>query len=289
MTQTVSQVAGARKWHVYRYPQQPKTIMVLGSILTKPDDLESSLNFESGIKSFPQDKRRNDSHAVRRVIHAELSTDIRGKLRAMLPTFAPIVNAGAGLEANRLSSIQATVEALDIHAESIIPGTAKAYIDEALLTPEVIKYVSKGMFAKPLYLIVGVATCKKLYIGDASVRERGLSTEAGLGLTPAGIEAEAGASANRNASAGSEWEIQEECAFAYRVREFQYSRLRRRITGAKDVIDGSLFGGDGGRVDVPLTTAEVEAEYHDVPVFDEFESEDEEMDSPDGLVLHVVA
>lgn len=288
MTQVTSQVAGARKWHVYRQPQKPNIIMVIGSILTKPDDLETSLNFERGIESFPQDKRRDETHAVRRVIHTEMSADTGGELKAMLPILAPVVNAGAGLGAKNSKSDEATVEALDIHAESIMPGTANPYIDKALLTHEVAEYVKKGMFTRRLYLIVGVATCKRLFIGDSSAQEQTFSAKGDLGLPPAGAEAEARAFANRNALVESELEIQEECAFAYRVREFQYSRLRRRITGAKDITEGSVFGGAGGRADVPLTTAEVEAEYHDVPKFDYFESEDEEVDTADVLRLQVL-
>lgn len=109
-----------------------------------------------------------------------------------------------------------------------------------------------------------------------------------MSLAAAGIEAGAGVSTGRKAAAESELEVQEECAFAYRVREFQYSRFRRGIKTVGDVIEGALFDGDGGRREVPLTSEEADAKYDEVPVFDGFESEDEEIDSMDGVNINIV-
>lgn len=179
MKESPNQATGASKWHVYRYPQKPGTLMVLGSILAEPDDLKSSLNYESGIKAFPSDKVQDDTHVVRQAIQAEMSSTHGGHLKAMLPISAATASA------------EAIVEALDIRAESVAPGTADAYIDEALSTPGVADYVQTGRFARPLYLIVGVATCKRLSTGDSS---------------------------SRRPADGSELEGQEERAFAYRVK-----------------------------------------------------------------------
>lgn len=205
-------MAGATKWHVYRYPQRPGTLMVLGSILTEPDDLKSSLNYESGIKAFPNDKRQDDTDTVRQAIQNEMSTTHGGHLKAMLPVPAAIANA-------ETSSAQAILDALDIHAESIVPDTASAHINEALSVPAVVNYVRKGNSAKPLYLIVGVATCKRLSTGDSSSRRR------------------------TDASVGSELEGKEECVFAYRVKKLQYSSGRGADVQGAAHDDGLVFEG----------------------------------------------
>lgn len=277
------------KWHVYRYPQKLDSLMVLGSILTKPDDLESSLNYESGIKPFPAQKRLDQTPAVKRVIHTVLSEGHSGRMKVVPPTLFPAVSAGVGIGMRASEDIEATVEALGIKAEIVMPAAAKEYIDEALLTPKVSSYVRKGMFSRPLYLIVGVATCKQLVMGDSASREHAFSAEADVSLTAVGLDIGAGASAGKKTAAESGSEVQEECAFAYRVRKFRCSTFRRIIKeGDDDVAEGALFGRDGGNKNIPLTSEEAEAKYNEVPVLDGFESEDEEVDAVDGVNFEIV-
>lgn len=279
MTQPPGHIAGGMKWHIYRYPPKINTLLVLGSILTDPKDPESSLNYESGIKPWPSDLKLDQTQAVRLMVNAELSKNLGGKLKAVLPTVVGVVSSGGSLEASRINSIEGTVEAMDISAEIIKPGrTAQKYMDEALQMSEVVEYVkSGGLTYKPLYLIVGVATCKKLIMGESKTRGRTFSAEADANLGLTGVEAGAGVSFVNNAVAGVAMEVQEECAFAYRVREFRYSRLRKGAK-VKDVTDGSLFGEGNAGGHVPLTRAEAAAALDEVPVFDAFESEDEELD-----------
>lgn len=289
MAREPGHIAGAMKWHVYRYPQKPGGLMVLGSILTRPDDLESSLNYESGIAPFPADKRLDQTQAVRRVVRAELSRHLGGRLKAVLPTAAvPLASAGGGVEAKVAHDAEATVEALDIRAEIVMPGTAKAYVDEALRAPGVLAYARGGLFARPLYLIVGVATCRRLVMGDSASRERGFSAEADVSLAPAGIEAGVGASVGREASAGSEVEVQQECAFAYRVREFRYKKWSGGIKMADDVVRGALFKLEETIDELVVPTeASGPEEEDEVPVFECFGSEDEEVESGEGVNLIV--
>lgn len=189
MTASPNQPTSATKWHVYRYPQKPGTRIVLGSILAEPDDIKSSLNKESGIKPFPKDKTQDDSQVVRQAIQSELSSTHGGHLKTILPI--PATDAG---------SAEAVVEALDIHAESIVLDTAKRYVEEALSTaPGVADCWQKAGLRKELYMIVGVATCKRLSAGGAS----------GPGQT--------------DTSAGSESGGRDECAFAYRLRKLRLS------------------------------------------------------------------
>ncbi|KAI0885922.1 uncharacterized protein GGS22DRAFT_162300 [Annulohypoxylon maeteangense] len=161
MANTSGRIAGPIRWHIYHEPQPPKTRMSLGSILTKPDDLETSLNYGSDFKEIPEEKRENCTPMVQRIIKSELSKDLSGKLSALLPAF-PGISAGGGLEGARSSNAQATFVSQNVRAQIISPDTAKEYMDQALLAPKVLEYVRKCLFTKPLYLIVGVATCSNL-------------------------------------------------------------------------------------------------------------------------------
>lgn len=264
-----SGLKGDKLWHVYRYPQRPNTLMVLGSILTEPDDLESSLNLASGIEAFPPDKIEDQTGAVRLFMRSELTQKHGGRIKALLP-FSPIASAGGGVGANFSRSADATVEASGVRAVAVFPEAAKDYVERALQAPKVIDYVRKGIFSEPLYLIVGVATCKGLYVGDGSSKIRSGSVDLDASLTAGGIEAGIGFSREKGSSADSERDVAEECDFAYRVREFQYSRRRKRIKKSANVTEGAMFGTDNPKE---------EDLFEEVPVFEYFESEDEDVDS----------
>lgn len=269
-------IAGAMKWHVYRYPQKPNTRMVLGSILTKPDDLESSLNYGSDFEPVPPEKREDQTEAMRRVITSELTRNSGGRLKAVLPV-NPAVSAGGGVEGASSSSLTTTIEALGVHAEIIVPDTAKEYINKALSLPKVVEYVRQGLFSKSLYLIVGVASCKKLTMNDTSSRETKLSADVDINVSLAGVETGAGVSNGKGASAASGLDVEGACDFAYRIREFTYSKWSRRITGKDDFVDGAMFSKDSTNGKPVLTNAERQELFDEIPVFDDFESEDEDL------------
>lgn len=264
-----SGLRGDKLWHVYRYPQRPNTLMVLGSILTRPDDLESSLNHPSGIEGFPPDKIEDQTGAVRLFMRSELSKTHGGRIKALLP-FSPIASAGGGVGATSSRGVDATVEASGVRAVAVLPQTAQEYLERALQAPRVIDYVRKGLFSEPLYMIVGVATCKGLYVDDASSKTRSGSIDLDASLTVGGVEAGIGLSREKGSSADTEREMAEECDFAYRVREFQYSRRKKRVKKSANVTEGAMFGSDNPEEEGPL---------EEVPVFEYFESEDEDVDS----------
>ncbi|GAW11382.1 hypothetical protein ANO14919_007260 [Xylariales sp. No.14919] len=276
-------IAGDMKWHIYRYPQKPKTLMVIGSILTQPDDLESSLNYSSGIEPLRPDQVMDQTQAVKRTIRSELSKNAGGRLKAMLP-FNPFVSAGAGIEADRTRHLEATVDALGVRAVSIMPDTAKDYINRALATPRVVQYVKKGLWARSLYLIVGTATCKNLVVGDTQSRENKASAEVDVGIIASGVEAGVGGSKSQQASISSEMEVQEECDFAYRVREFQYSRRKGLIKSTKDWAEGAMFTNDSASTG-PLTSAEAEQLLDEIPEFDYFEDDDEDIEEDYEILI----
>lgn len=259
---------GDKLWHVYRYPQRPNTLMVLGSILTKPDDLESSLNYSSGIEAFPPEKIEDQTGAVRLFVRSELSKTHGGRVKALLP-FSPVVSAGVGVDATSSRSLDAAVEASGVQAVAVLPHTAQDYIERALQIPRVVEYVRKGLFSEPLYMIVGVASCKGLYVGDASRKARSRGIDLDASLTVGGVDAGIGVSREKCSSADTEREVIEKCDFAYRVREFQYSRRKKRIKKSANVTEGAMFGNDNSGEEDP---------FEEMPVFEYFESEDEDVD-----------
>ncbi|KAJ0107239.1 hypothetical protein J7T55_007609 [Diaporthe amygdali] len=268
MTTSSGRLKGDKLWHVYRYPQRPNTLMVLGSILTKPDDLESSLNYGDGIEPFPSRSVEDQTGAVRLFMRSEISTKNGGRLKALLP-FSPIASAGGGLGATSSTSLDASIEASGVRAVAVLPPAAHDYLERALQNPRIVDYVRKGIFAEPLYMIVGVATCKSLSMGDASSKSRSASIDLDASLTIGGVEAGVGVSRDKGTSEDSEREVLEECDFAYRVREFQYSRRKKRIKKSANVTDGAMFGTDASGEEGP---------FEEVPIFEYFESEDEDVE-----------
>ncbi|OTA69996.1 hypothetical protein K449DRAFT_380026 [Hypoxylon sp. EC38] len=276
MANPSGRVAGPIRWHIYREPQPPNTRMALGSILTKASDLETSLNYESGIEKFPLDKVEDCSPIMRRIITSELTKDFGGRLSALLPTL-PWVSAGGALEGNRSSNVQAMIESQNIRAQIISPDTAKEYMNRALLNPRVVEFVKECLFTKPLYLIVGVATCSKLTAGEIRSGNRNASAEAAVNAM--GAQVSGSILAASQGSVGGEFEVDQECDFAYRVREFQYSRRRKVFKKSSDVTEGAMFG-----LDDEDTGAKMDDGGEDVPQFEYFEDEDENVES-DGLTL----
>lgn len=275
MVDSTGRIQGDKLWHVYRYPQKPKTLMVLGSILTRPDRLESSLNYSQLMeRPFPEARTIDQTQAARSFVRSEFSKNTGGRLKALLP-YSPVASAGGSLTAEVSSSMESTIETSRVRAVAMMPDVAGEFVDEALGLPRVVEHVRKGFFAEPLYMIVGVATCRNLYLGSTSSKGRSGSLDLDASLSVAGVEAGVGASRARNASAELAVEIDEECDFAYRVREFQYSRRRKRIKKSADVTEGAMFGNDAdaGSSGVAQSIEEAEEE----PVFEYFESEDEDL------------
>ncbi|KAI2466432.1 hypothetical protein F4781DRAFT_353453 [Annulohypoxylon bovei var. microspora] len=276
MANPSGRIAGPIRWHIYREPQPPNTRMALGSILTKPDDLETSLNYGSGIEAVPPEKRENCTTMVQRIIKSELSKDLSGKLSALLPT-VPGVSGGGGLEGARSSNAQATFVSQNVRAQIISPETAKEYMDRALLGPKVLEFVRGCLFTKPLYLIVGVATCSNLTASETRSGSRSGSAKAAVSAM--GTQVTGSFLMANQGSVGNEFVVDDECDFAYRVREFQYSRRRKVFKKSSDVTDGAMFSRDDEDTDMG-----VDDEGEEVAQFEYLEDEDEDVES-DGVTL----
>jgi hypothetical protein len=100
-----------------------------------------------------------------------------------------------------------------------------------------------------------------------------------------GTEFASEAAHEKTAKSTSTLEVEGECDFAYRVREFQYSKIWRSFKDKRDMTEGALFGlkeailgGKSGH------TKADDGEY--VPAFVDFEDEDE---SPSTAKLQELA
>lgn len=272
--------------------------MALGSILTTPDDLESSLNFAHGLKPFPPDQIYDQTDAVRRVFKSELTSSLEGRIKAVLPV-NPFMGAGGGPEGQWAKNNAVTGEALGISARSVLPQAVRDYLESQLTLPSVERYIKEWGFRKSLYVIVGVATCKKLSINDTSSTHRGGTIDGDAQIVLAGAEAGAGISLSSGSERGSGLEIERECDFAYRVREFIYSKRKKQLKAAsRDVTDGALFKlNDDEPLSVRLEPREevgntlLHSKEHpdqvydeEIPVLDYIEEFDEEFDADSTLV-----
>jgi len=270
MAESSGRLVGDMKWLLARYPKAPGKLIKLGSILTKAEEPESSINRNTEIPTIPDRDKYDESIAVRQHISTTFTSNLSALLKADAPA-NPLASAGAKIQASSNKDVKTTVDAMNVCAEVFIP--TEGYMDEALATPEVIKAVAKDLkFTKSLYIIVGVATAGSLKEKEEISEESKASMSMNVSLAGSGgggaAELEGGKKANRD----MERDIDQECDFAYRVREFEYSRMRRKNNKWVDKGDrtkGTMFGAD--RDD----GYEVQKPEDYIPKFDSLAEDDE--------------
>lgn len=257
------------KWLVPRYPKKPGTLITLGSILAQPDEPESRLNriLDSdgdGVNKLvdvdPQHVK-DESIAVRRTLQSELSNEKSALLHANPPV---VFGPGVRLEGKLVRSVQTTVEALNVVAKVFQPPQQQLdlYMDAAVAHPGVQYFMKKHYFSKTLYLVVGVATANKLSVKESRVRETSGLVGAGVEVAP--VTAEIEVSGAKTRSTGSEFEIEEECDFAYRLRAFTCHKHRAMASDKGDTTRGTLFGSRGDTDDSDDSDDSEEGEGSDV-------------------------
>ena len=234
--------------------------MRLGSILKEPEDLESSLNLHA-INKIPDQSKRDASLAVRR--HVETALSDKNSLLAKAVASVPALSAGVSVDGHWNHDAGTTLDALNVRATVFIPS--ENYMNEALKNAEVIKY-TKGLFGRALYIIVGTATASKLSVKENRSAEQKAAFSTNITPPVTETEFDAKASHEKKAEIKSEWEVGEECDFAYRVRKFVYSKMRGLRKG-ENYSENALFGSDRNQ---PPADDDVE----EVPVFEWFENED---------------
>lgn len=257
MVQLAGELVGPMKWLIPRYTEKPGSIMRLGSILTDPENLESSLNLHN-INEIPEKDKRDVSLAVKRYVETELSKSNSLLVRAA-PSI-PALTARASVGGNWSHNTRTTVDALNVRATVFIP--TKTYMDGALEIDDVVAYARKGLFGRRLYIIVGTATASKLSIKQSRSRKWG----ADLSATFVAPTIEGGILHEGEADFGSELGVAEECDFAYRVREFSYSKVFG-ISDKGDCTEKAMF-------DLGYGKSAAQAPTEATPQFEWLEEED---------------
>lgn len=261
MVQSPGELVGPKLWLVPRYSETPGSIMRLGSILTDPENLESSLN-RNEIPPIPEIDTRSASQAVRRRVQSEL-----GRSNSFLVEASPDILALSGLGLGASASAgwhhdtTTIVDALDVSATVFIPSAA--YMDEIMRNKAVQRYARDSLFGKSMYIVVGTATARKLRVREE--RSRGHHAGAGAHIEAPGALGQAEVSFEHTTRNGetSQLDIGEECDFAYRIHEFFYSKMRKHLKDRGNFTQSALFGQDGASDgDVPNTNVfEAKFEY----------------------------
>ena len=223
MDQSPGQLVGNMVWLVPRYPRKPGRLMKIGSVLTDPTNLETSLNRKC-IETPPDIE--DETVGIRSSIESSLGRENSALVKAAttIPVFSGIA-ASMAVEGRWKHDVSTTVRAMDVKAEAFMPDNDDDYMTRVLKIPRVVKYVKDSLFSKRLYIVVGVATAKKLYIKETVTHQQTAGASGSFGL-PAVARGEADAEHDATANVVMELEVGEECDFAYRVRQFTYSKMR---------------------------------------------------------------
>lgn len=272
--QASGRLAGEKKWLVTRYPKPPGKLIFLGSILTNPEEPETSLNRVTGVLDVPEQDTIDDSAAVRQQIHSELSSNVGALLRVVPPT-SLLFSAGMKAEGRSSNEISTTVEAMNVSAKSFIPG--KSYMDEALKAPEITRFLKGCAWSRSLYMIVGVATAEALGVAEEQSQEKTIVVSANASLDGTGMELAGELSHGTTASSGSRMDTMHATDFAYRVREFKYMKFSKKVKDKGDRTEGTMFGREG------RNSADRRDKVY-VPVFEDWVARDKEVDAV--FVLH---
>ncbi|MCJ1324280.1 hypothetical protein MMC10_000942 [Thelotrema lepadinum] len=209
-------------WLVPRYSSAPGQLIVLGSILYDPEEPESCLNRHQ-IKEIDPKHIHDESAALQRAIQTEKPNDYA----SLLKIAQPLLDAALGVGGKPSKDRKLFVDEMDVTAKSFLPD--REYMDASVEVPCVQQYVKECYFSKTLYIIVGVASARKL--GTEEVTSQGSGTEAA---------ADSQHGVSKKAVSGLKFE--EVCDFAYRVRKFTYRKLRKNKVKTKgDWSEGALF------------------------------------------------
>lgn len=225
------------KWLVTRYPKAPGQLIVLGAILSDPEEPETCLN-RHDVKEIDPKYILDESAAVQRIIQAEVSNNDS----ILLKVAQPLLGAGLSVDGKLSKDRKTVVDALDVKAKIFLPD--KEYMDGSVEVPGVQAYVKECNFSKTLYMIIGVATAKKLSV-DEETSQQGSAGASVTAAPPGGSGTEATAEVKHSSSkkAVSGLKIEEECDFAYRIREITYWKHRtNKVKMKDDRTAGTLFG-----------------------------------------------
>ncbi|PTB38350.1 hypothetical protein M441DRAFT_60593 [Trichoderma asperellum CBS 433.97] len=275
MPQSSGKLAEKMKWIVTRYPKPPGQLIALGAILSNPDDPETRLNRHDAIE-VKSKHLLDESAAIQRVMHAGVSND-----DDIILKLTQFLSARLSTSGGRKEDGKTIIDALDVNSKIFLPD--KEYMNASMEAPGVQEYIKNCSFSKKLYMIIGVATAKKLHISEVSSKQR----SAGVSVTVpymggSGLGSTAGGRHKSSQISGSEVDVEQECDFAYRIREFTYWRYRREKVKMKaDRDTGALFRTENSHEDYDSYDDSEDDAFEDVPLFNELK----EIDYSDDAIL----
>lgn len=242
MSQQQTGLTGAMKWLVLRYPEPKGTLIKLGSVLTDPHDPESSLTQHSNIVRVPETHIRDHSNAVRNAVHTSLSQNLGSSAKLAIPILST-VTGNLGLVGESTSTIKTDITAAEVTAKVFNPS--KEYMKQVLELPGVIERLRATVFAQSLYIIIGVATAKELTVAEKRDENCKAEVVASVTVPSASSDNRAELHYDTNQVTSADLVTDGLVDFAYRVREFEYSRIPwSQLSAGKDVTEGALMGRD---------------------------------------------
>ena len=246
------------KWLVARYPKAPGQLIALGAILSDPEEPETRLN-RYDAKEIDPKYILDESAAVRRTIQAELCNDDS----ILLKVAHPLLGAGLSVDGKLRTDRKTVVDALGIKAKIFLPD--KEYMDASVEVPGVQEYIKECNFSKTLYMIIGIASANRLSIDEETFQQGSMGASIMTAWGDSRTETMAEALHSNSKKNVSGLKIEEECDFAYRIREFTYWKHRRTKVKVKDDRSaGALFGTRNDDSDDDHTNFETVALFNDL-------------------------
>lgn len=265
MAQPRGEPVGDMKWLVLRLPVPPGTIARLGTVLSEPENLESFLKRKEIPEIDPSD-RQDMSNIVKIHLGTELKKE-DSALASAISEFPTFVSAGASAHAHREQTASTTVDALRVKAEVLLQADKK-YMPEALKSQGVLAYLRGCYFSKPLYMVVGVATAGRYARAETQERSSGAGVS-GHANVPGIAKGDAGLGHEKGLHANTELEVEDECVFAYRIREFSYVKFLG-LRDKKDRTQKAMF--DQGHSGLAVQEDELEFAKFDRQIPKDFDS-----------------
>ncbi|KAK6362669.1 hypothetical protein TWF730_000124 [Orbilia blumenaviensis] len=276
-------LAGQMKWHIARYPRPVGTLIKLGSVLTDPYDPETSINRNSAPIPIDPTDLSDQSDAIQTAIIATTSERRSASTGADAPTWAPLIDMGVLAEVERTKDYQVIVNTEAVTAQVFLP--AEQWLSNLLKDPQIVRHIQEHFFPT-LYVIIGVATASRVSISEKGSRGYNTTLSSSASITPAGVGANVGVSDGACSSTSAKYSTPPDrrVDFAYRVRKFEYSKVRRKLKAQyKDITEGALMDFESFAPNYSIDQTEDEGEEY-IPVYKYLDEKDFDGEEPsDGL------
>jgi hypothetical protein len=117
-------------------------------------------------------------------------------------------------------------------------------IEEALQYPQVVRFVAKRGYRRPLFMITGVKIAWGANISKEAAKARGLSAKAGIYGMLGGVRGDmtAGGEASELLREKETFDTPSDFVFAFRLRKIFYEKGMKGSVQHRDFTKGALFG-----------------------------------------------